>query len=365
MHHLIRDARRFLAWPTVILLGLSTSLVADDGRGIDIYFVDVMGGAATLIVTPSGESILVDSGWPGFEDRDPKRIVHVLQDVAGLEQIDHLVTTHWHTDHYGGVEGLSKLVEIRNFWDRGLPEDNLDGLDFPDGPKPDDPLYVAYKKASEGKRRVLRAGQRFEVGGGAEVVIVASGGEVITPEQRFPGATVEANPLCADVPPDQPEDMSDNVRSIAFVLSLGDFQFFDGGDLTWNLERALVCPHNLIGPENGTLDVYQVTHHGMDISNHPTLLQTLRPTVAIMNNGPRKGGSAATVERLRGIDTIEAAYQMHRNIQTTAEDSTDPELIANDDEAGGQFIHLHVEPDGSAYTVRIGAEGEPRRFTSR
>lgn len=359
-----------LAWPVALLVGLATPAAArssdtDDARGLDIYFVDVLGGAATLIVTPSGESILVDTGWPGFDDRDPKRIVHVLKDVAGLQQIDHLVTTHWHTDHYGGVEGLSKLIEIRNYWDRGLPEDQIEGLDFPDGPKSDNPLYLAYKHASEGKRRVLRAGQRFEVGGGAEVVIVASGGEVISPEQRFPGISVEPNSLCSEVPPDRDEDTSDNARSVAFVLSLGDFQFFDGGDLTWNIERALVCPIDLISPTNSATDLYQVTHHGMDISNHPTLLRTLRPTVTIMNNGPRKGGSAETVERLRAIESIEAAYQLHRNVQTGPGENTDPAFIANLDETGGQFIHVHVDPDGSAFSVRIGADGEPREFTSR
>src|SRR6476620_7974429 len=77
---------------------------ADGPRGLDLYFIDVDGGAATLVVSPERESILIDSGWPGFEDRDPKRIVHVLKDVAGLDHLDHLVTTHWHRDHFGGVE---------------------------------------------------------------------------------------------------------------------------------------------------------------------------------------------------------------------------------------------------------------------
>ena len=97
---------------------------AGDRPALDLYFIDVMGGAATLIVTPERESILIDSGWPGFDDRDPKRIIHVLKDLAGCDHLDHLVTTHWHTDHFGGVAGLAKRVEIEHFWDRGLPEDN-------------------------------------------------------------------------------------------------------------------------------------------------------------------------------------------------------------------------------------------------
>ena len=127
-------------------------------KTLEIFFIDVQGGAATLIVTPERESILIDSGWPGLNDRDPKRIVHALKDLAGCEQLDHLVTTHWHMDHYGGVAGLSRLVRIGQFWDRGLPEDPGANGDFPDGPKADDPLGKAYRKASAGKRKSLKGG---------------------------------------------------------------------------------------------------------------------------------------------------------------------------------------------------------------
>jgi beta-lactamase superfamily II metal-dependent hydrolase len=129
-------------------------------RALDIYFVDVLGGAATVLVTGDRESILVDSGWPGFDDRDPKRIVHVIKDLAGCDHLDHLVTTHWHRDHFGGVEGLARLIRIDHFWDRGLPEDKDPTLDFPDGPRTSDPLGIAYRKASSGKRKALRAGIR-------------------------------------------------------------------------------------------------------------------------------------------------------------------------------------------------------------
>src|SRR5271168_4947448 len=117
-------------------------------RGLEINFIDVMGGAATLLVTPDRESILIDSGWPGLNDRDPKRIVHVLKDLSGCDHLDHLVTTHWHMDHFGGVEGLARLIRIDHFWDRGLPEDGDSRLDFPDGPRPNDPLGKAYRAAS-------------------------------------------------------------------------------------------------------------------------------------------------------------------------------------------------------------------------
>jgi competence protein ComEC len=341
----------------------------DDAHGLDIYFVDVLGGAATLIVTPERETILIDSGWPGFDDRDPKRIEYVLKEVAGLERIDHLVTTHWHTDHYGGVEGLSKLVPIGRYWDRGLPADGIEELDFPDGPRPDDPLLAAYLRAAEGNRTVVRPGDTLPLAGEVSAVVLASGGHVIDcAEEDGPGL---ANTQCDDLPADKDEDRSDNARSIALIVRLGPFDFLDCGDLTWNVERRLVCPIDRIRlsdprPDaDEAVDLYQVTHHGLANSNHPTLLRTIRPTVTVMNNGPRKGGQAEVVRLLRSLESVEANYQMHRNVQTGPEDNTDPELIANDDPEGGQFIHVRVEPDGSRFVVRIGEDGAPRAFESR
>ncbi len=322
-----------------------------------------MGGAATLIVTPEHESILIDTGWAGFEDRDPERIVHVLKDVAGLDQINHLVTTHWHRDHFGGIEGLSKRVRIGRFWDRGLPDPNApegDKARYPDGPAPDDPLGKAYRKIAGENRTTLEAGNTFELPDGVKVVVLASGGKVLDASARYPGGTPAENPLCKDAPADKPEDRSDNARSLAFLFEYGDFTFLDCGDLTWNIERQLVCPRNLIGP----VDLYQVTHHGLDSSNHPTLVRTIQPTVAIMNNGPRKGGSPETVQLLKSISSIQASYQLHKNQATGPEENTDPELIANKDPEGGQFIHVHVAPGGKSFTVQIGEDGPSQEFSA-
>ena len=325
-------------------------------KTLDLYFIDVMGGASTLIVTPERESLLIDSGWPGFEDRDPKRIAHVLKDVAGLDHLDHLATTHWHRDHFGGVEGLARLVRIDRFWDRGLPDPDApdgDKAAFPDGPRPDDPMGIAYRKASEGKRRVLRPGDSLPLKG-VEIVVLAAGGEVLK-------GSGPPNPLCGEAPPDQKPDRTDNARSLAFRLRSGKFDFLDCGDLTWNVEKALVCPADSIGP----IDLYQVTHHGMSISNHPTLLRTIAPIVAIMNNGPRKGGDPLTVKLLKEIPSIQAAYQLHKNAATTDADNTDAALIANREAAGGQFIHVTVATDGGRFTVQIGTDGPARTFATR
>ncbi|MFO0959630.1 MAG: MBL fold metallo-hydrolase [Isosphaeraceae bacterium] len=350
----------------MLLLSLAIALFAADGpapsepKGLDIYFIDVMGGAATLVVTPERESILIDSGWPGLEDRDPKRIEHVLKDVAGLDHLDHLVTTHWHTDHYGGVEGLAKRLRIDHFWDRGLPDPtapNGDKVKYPDGPRADDKLGIAYRKASEGKRQAVKAGDKLPLKGSIEAIVLAASGEVITPTDP----SGPANPLCAEALPDQPVDGSDNARSIVLRFRLGKFAFLDCGDLTWNVEKKLVCPRDLIGP----IDLYQVTHHGMDISNHPTLLRTIAPTVAIMNNGPRKGGAPNTVKLLKSLPSLRAAYQLHKNAQTGPDENTEASKIANGNPEGGQFVHASVAPDGSTFRVRIGKDGEFTVFPTR
>jgi competence protein ComEC len=331
---------------------------------LEIYFIDVQGGAATLIVTPTHESILIDSGWPGLDDRDPKRIVHALKDLAGCKQLDHLVTTHWHMDHYGGVAGLDKLVRIGRFWDRGLPEDPDARGGFPDGPSAADPLGQAYRKASAGKRKSLKAGDTLPLGE-LQALVVASGGEVISHQaachfRNIPVIGTTVNPLCDKAPADLPVDTSDNARSLAILFSFGRFQFFDAGDLTWNVERKLVCPDDLIFP----VDLYQVTHHGMDISNHPTLVRTVSPIVAIMNNGPRKGGAPATVKLLKSIPSMQAVYQLHKNAATSTDDNTNAALIANKEQAGGELIRVKVNYDGSKFSVQIGEHGPEKTFES-
>ncbi len=346
--------KRLLTGAFAICLAIGTHARAED-KGLDIFFIDVDGGAATLIVTPERESILIDSGWPGRNDRDPKRIVHVLKDVAKLDKLDHLVTTHWHMDHYGGVEGLSKLVEIGKFWDRGLPGVDGPEADFPDGPKANDPLGVAYLKASAGKRKALGANDSLPLNGSLKAIVLASGTEVrkIAKRQKHNPLNAESKTIA--------EDPSDNARSLAIKFSLGQFDFLDCGDLTWNIERDLVVPYDRIGQ----IDLYQVTHHGMDISNNPVLVKTIHPTVAIMNNGPRKGGAANTVKLLKSIPSIEAAYQLHKNAATGPEDNTDPSLIANKPKEGGEFIHASVSPDGKTFSVQIGEKGEKKTFTSK
>jgi hypothetical protein len=255
------------------------------------------------------------------------------------------------------VEGLAKRIEIGQFLDRGLPEDpGADPENFPDGPKADDKLGIAYRKAAMGKRTVLKAGDTIPLKGDLKVQVLAASGRVMPAP-----AGAKPNPLCETAPADKPKDGSDNALSIVTKFSLGKFDFFDAGDLTWNIEKQLVCPINLVG----VVDLYQVTHHGMDISNHPTLMKSLDPSEAIMNNGPRKGGSAATVKWLRELPNLKGAYALHRNVTTTEAENLPADVTANKDTTGGEFIRVTVDPDGSGYSVRIGAYGKETRYESK
>ena len=322
-------------------------------KTLDIYFIDVEGGAATLIVTPLGESLLVDSGFPG--ERDPARIAHVARDIAGLTQIDHYLTTHWHRDHVGGIPTLAKLIPVKNYYDHGLPVTMAPDLQAE--------FIEAYRQTVQGKSVTLKPGDLIPLSKPVKSlppmqirVLAASG--IVLGEQ--PGAP-QIKPCGPNFQP-QAEDKTDNANSVGFLLSFGRFKFFDGGDLTWNVEDKLVCPKNLVG----TVDVYQADHHGTDSSNNPTLVHALKPRVTIIGSGPKKGAEVKTFATLKSEPTIEAIYQLHRNVRTTEKDNAPADFIANEEEAcRGNFIKLSVDPTAKSYTVTIPAKQISRTYRVR
>ncbi len=345
---------RYLLFLTAFLAAYSTPPTAaakDQPRGLDITFIDTEGGAATLIVTPLGESVLIDCGNPG--SRDAERI-HRAAQQAGLKAIDHLIITHWHVDHYGGVGRLAQMIPIRHFYDRGIPDTLAEDPMFP-------VLIQAYKAASQGKSRTLSPGDEIPLkqlkdGPPLRLLCLCARGEVMADKPNAP-----ANPVARAHRP-QPVDPSDNAKSLGFLLSYGGFRFLDLGDLTWNIEYKLVHPSDKIGP----VDVYQSTHHGLEISNNPVVINTVRPRVAVFNNGPRKGCHPSVMATLRRSPEIQAIYQMHRNLTVGAQENTDPEMIANlDEKCTGESIRLAVSPDGKSYTVTVGSRGKPRRYETR
>jgi competence protein ComEC len=318
-------------------------------RALDFYFIDVEGGAATLIVTPAGESVLIDAGWDGFDGRDAKRIRQAMRQ-AGITAIDHLVVTHYHMDHYGGVAELAGLVPIKRFYDHGKMTSLTDDPQFAK-------RYGAYQAAVKGQTINLKPGDTIPLKKAAgappiKLLCLASHAAVIG------GSGASANPACT---PDAPnEDTSDNARSVALLLKLGDFEFLNLADLSWNVSKRLVCPADQIGE----VDLYQVTHHGGNISNNPALLRSLRPTVAVMINGPRKGGHPDTVKWLRETPSFKALYQLHRNVQTTADQNAPDEFIANLDEQPDESHMIMVSVDAAkrVFIVTNGRTKESRSY---
>jgi len=342
--------------PIVLLIASTGAIVAQAPtpvrRTLDIFYIDVEGGAATLIVTPAGESILVDAGWPGFEGRDAKRIEKAMKE-AGVTAIDHLIVTHYHTDHYGGVPELAKLVRVNKFYDHGPMTSLDDDKDFA-------AKYAAYRAAARDQTITLNPGSsiRLKQSQNAPPVflqILASRGETVTSKR----ATVEPNGACAEAA-EQPEDKSDNARSVSFLLRHGAFNFLDTGDLTWNIEHKLVCPQDMIGE----VALYQVAHHGANISNNPAMLRTIKPMVAIMNNGPRKGGHPDTVKALRATPKLVDLWQVHRNMASGDENNAPEEFIANLDEQNdaGHMIQVSVDAAKRSFTVTNDRNGKSKIY---
>jgi competence protein ComEC len=348
----VRRARCVFA--AIALSFAATPANADAPRRLDIYWVDVEGGAATLMVTPEGESILVDTGNPGR--RDAGRIFKVATEVAKLRQIDHLVVTHYHRDHFGGAADLAALMPIKSVYDNG---------DFANMPEKPDRAYAALKCD---RRVVINPGDKLELKQAAEEKAPRLAIQCLATRQQFikpagdAGKPAALDEVCK-LHPAKDRDGSDNANSVVLLVSYGDFRFFDAGDLTWNVEHNLVCPQNLVGK----VDVYQTTHHGLEASNNPAVLAALEPVVAIMNNGARKGCDGQTVATLRETKSIVATYQLHKNVRDgQAALNVADEYIANlAEKCEGNYVKLSVAADGKTYKVSIPANKHEQEFKTR
>jgi len=303
--------RRILA--VLATLSCVAVIAAQTRTALDIYLVDVEGGNATLFVAPSGESLLIDTGNGGAAAaRDVDRIMAAVSD-ARLKQIDHLVTTHYHGDHYGAMSEVASRIPVRDFIDHGP--------NVQPNPATDTFLQKVYADLyGKARHTIAKPGDRIEVKG-LDVRVVASAGQMIA--SPLPGAG-SRNPYCAAYTPKDP-DPSENAQSVGTHVTFGRFKTVHMGDLTWNKESDLMCPANRLG----TVDLFIVSHHGQAVSNSEVLVHALAPRVAIMNNGTRKGGQPDAMKVLHSSPGLEDLWQIHFSLLSGQEYTVPGLFIAN------------------------------------
>src|ERR1700676_127089 len=353
---MMRKAVPFLVISAIFLSCSLAPAQQANGKELSVYFIDVEGGQSTLFVTPSGQSLLVDTGWAGARDAD--RIAGVAKQ-AGITQIDYLVTTHYHGDHVGGVVDLASRIPVKTFVDHGPSAEET--LNVPQN-------YAAYLAVRDkGEHIVAKLGEHLAMKG-ADFQVVSAAAETIA--KPLPGAGA-ANPLCAGFQPkDETKDPlvgGENKQSIGMVFILGKFRMVDFGDLTWNKEHDLACPNNLVG----AIDLYLVSHHGKETSSLPMLVHAMHPRAAVMNNGANKGAELPTFQTLKKSPGLEDLWQLHYAVDAKEHNSPE-QLIANlgvggtkdsgvPDETSVNHIKLVARADGS-FTVMNSRNGFHKEY---
>jgi competence protein ComEC len=315
------------------LLGRPRPVKAVPGiRPLEIYFVDVEGGQATLFVTPEGQSLLIDTGWPGNAGRDADRITEAAKQ-AGLSRIDYVLLTHYHMDHAGGVPQLAAKIPIGEFIDHGPNREPGDAAT--------EKVWEEYEKmvSKPGVKRIIaKPGDILPIHG-FRAEVVSSDGALLG--SALPGGGAE-NPSCATTEK-RPADQTENARSLGTLITFGKARILDLGDLTWDKEMELVCPTNRLG----AVDVFIVSHHGWSQSNSPALLEAISPRVAIMDNGATKGGSPSSWEIIRHSPRLVDLWQLHFSNEGGAAHNSPESFIANPQGPdAGNYLKLLTWPDG-------------------
>jgi beta-lactamase superfamily II metal-dependent hydrolase len=332
--------RAFITAVWTLCACLTAGAAARSAKPLQIYFIDVEGGQSTLVVDPQGESLLIDAGWDDFNGRDANRIVNAAK-AAGIDHIDWLVITHYHTDHAGGVPQLASRMKIKNFADHGANMENM---------RETRANYAAYEKvAAEANHIVVKPGDTIPFKGMNVQVLTSAGDEIRAP---LPGAG-QANPLCTSKR-EAPVDGSENARSVGLLITFGKFRFIDLGDLTTRGEFGLACPKNLIG----TVDLYLVTHHGTahpgsgDSSNAREIVDALHPRVAVMDNGASKGGHPVAWQTVHDSPGLQDLWQLHYSVMAGKDHNSPEQFIANlaGPQDQGNYIEALAQPDAT-FTV--------------
>lgn len=317
-------------------------------KTLDMYVVDVEGGKALILISPNGQTMLVDAGFPGFNDRDAIRIEEAAK-AAGISKFDYLVVTHYDLDHVNNVPATVARIPAATFVDHGAPVVKDAGTLN---------AVAAYEEvAAKAKRIVVKPGDKIPFGP-VEILVVASGGELLKTPVKGGGVP---NPFCAETQPMSwgrvNEDASENAASVGLLFTYGKFRMLDLADLTWNKEVGLMCPTNPIG----TVDLFMVSHHGHNISNSPALVNAIQPRVTVMNNGARKMGMPQVLQRLKALPGVQANCQLHWSANAP-NDNPPEEFIANlQDSPDGKWLKISAQENGTI-AVTNARTGETKIF---
>jgi beta-lactamase superfamily II metal-dependent hydrolase len=346
--------KRFNYLALVFALGVTiapTQAWSADKNDLQIYFVDVEGGQATLFVTPDKHSLLIDTGWPGSDGRDADRIVSAAK-LAGIDRIDYVLLTHYHDDHAGGVPQLVDRIPVGTFLDHG---ENIDTK--PGGRTVE--IWNAYQKVlATGKYKHISAkpGDVFPIGS-MKATVISSDGNAI--EHNLPGGG-EKNQYC-DITENKPNDRSENSHSLGVLINFGKLKILDLGDLTWEKERMFMCPVNRIGK----VDILVVSHHGFRPSSSHALVDGIHPRVAIMDNAATKGGNIPVLDTIRNSPGLETLWQLHYSEEGGTEHNTATEYIANPKGPDqGNYILVTASPKGS-FTVTNFGNKQSKTYAAR
>ncbi|MBV9549173.1 MAG: MBL fold metallo-hydrolase [Alphaproteobacteria bacterium] len=333
------------------MLAPGAVFAADDA--LQMVSIDVEGGGGTLFVTPHGKSVLIDTGNPDRGEHPNSENIEKAARSFGLKKIDYLITTHYHVDHIGGLEGVLKRIPIGTFIDHGEnreirgtqgpggmigpdwrtirpagapPPGGRGGPGGPGGPgapggrgpaaaaPPADPNapppgstaagYAHYiELIGKSPHRVVKAGDHLDVDGMHILFVDADGAPLPKP---LPGAG-ERPAACASMQPMDPNGGEENSRSTSSLITYGKTKIAAFGDLTWNSEMKLFCPVDKVGK----VDVLLASHHGLQFSNSPAQVESLQPKVVIVGNAIRKGDDPDRIKSYMANPRFQGIWHLH------------------------------------------------------